>query len=146
MTKRNGKEKCSQKSDINKEEVFIALEQNINVHSKNFSSISRQIVLAVIGSIWVTIFTTKNSQGRFLLFVALGIGCFYLFVELLYCLAMERVSRKLHIGLEKGQYNEDEVEKIWNEISDKVSNILLLKMVLIIAMLVVFVIYLSDIL
>ena len=56
---------------------------------------------------------------------------------------MERISRKLHIRLENHKYTEDEVDKIWNFVSDSVSNILILKIALIIIMLVLFAIYLS---
>ena len=72
------------KDNANREDVFNTLEQYIDIHSKHFSSISRQIVLAVIGSIWVTIYSTNNDKYRFILFVVLGVGCLYLFIELLY--------------------------------------------------------------
>lgn len=131
------------KDNANREDVFNTLEQYIDIHSKHFSSISRQIVLAVIGSIWVTIYSTNNDKYRFILFVVLGVGCLYLFIELLYYFTMERISRKLHIGLENHKYTEDEVDKIWNFVSDSVSNILILRIALIIIMLVLFAIYLS---
>lgn len=131
------------KDNANREDVFNTLGQYIDIHSKHFSSISRQIVLAVIGSIWVTIYSTNNDKYHFILFVVLGVGCLYLFIELLYYFTMERISRKLHIGLENHKYTEDEVDKIWNFVSDSVSNILILKIALIIIMLVLFAIYLS---
>ena len=55
------------KDNANREDVFNTLEQYIDIHSKHFSSISRQIVLAVIGSIWVTIYSTNNDKYRFIL-------------------------------------------------------------------------------
>ena len=134
-----------QKSDsANREGVFYTLEQYIDIHSKHFSSISRHIVLTIIGSVWVTIYSINNNQYSIILYVTLGIGGMYLVFELLYFLTMERIARKLHIGLECHKYTEVEVDKIWNFISDIVSNILLVKILLIIIMLVLFVIYLSN--
>ncbi len=111
----------------------------MGIYSKNFSSIGRQIVFALIGSAWVIIY----SSGLSLILLAnIGIGCSYLFIELLYYFVLERISRKLHIGLDNHKRTEEEVEKKWNTISDRASYILLVKMLLIIVMFVLFAVYL----
>lgn len=120
-------------------EIFSCLEQYMGLYSKNFSSIGRQIVFALIGSAWVIIY----SSGLSLILLAnIGIGCSYLFIELLYYFVLERISRKLHIGLDNHKRTEEEVEKKWNTISDRASYILLVKMLLIIVMFVLFAVYL----
>ena len=113
----------------------------MGIYSKNFSSIGRQIVFAIIGSVWVI---TCSNGANFVLFTILEVGCFYLFIELLYYFVLERISRKLHIGLENHKYTEVEVEEKWNRISDAASYILLIKMLLIIAMFLLFVVYLFN--
>ena len=137
---------CSENKDLKpdnakREEVFSSLEQYMGIYSKNFSSIGRQIVFAIIGSVWVI---TCSNGANFVLFTILEVGCFYLFIELLYYFVLERISRKLHIGLENHKYTEVEVEEKWNRISDAASYILLIKMLLIIAMFLLFVVYLFD--
>lgn len=104
---------CSENKDLKpdnakREEVFSSLEQYMGIYSKNFSSIGRQIVFAIIGSVWVI---TCSNGANFVLFTILEVGCFYLFIELLYYFVLERISRKLHIGLENHKYTEVEVEE-----------------------------------
>ena len=138
----NCAENKDQKPDnAKREEVFSSLEQYMGIYSKNFSSIGRQIVFAIIGSVWVI---TCSNGANFVLFTILEVGCFYLFIELLYYFVLERISRKLHIGLENHKYTEVEVEEKWNRISDAASYILLIKMLLIIAMFLLFVVYLFN--
>ena len=138
----NCAENKDQKPDnAKREEVFSSLEQYMGIYSKNFSSIGRQIVFAIIGSVWVI---TCSNGANLVLFTILEVGCFYLFIELLYYFVLERISRKLHIGLENHKYTEVEVEEKWNRISDAASYILLIKMLLIIAMLLLFVVYLFN--
>ena len=137
---------CSENKDLKpdnakREEVFSSLEQYMGIYSKNFSSIGRQIVFAIIGSVWVI---TCSNGANLVLFTILEVGCFYLFIELLYYFVLERISRKLHIGLENHKYTEVEVEEKWNRISDAASYILLIKMLLIIAMFLLFVVYLFN--
>lgn len=137
---------CSENKDLKpdnakREEVFSSLEQYMGIYSKNFSSIGRQIVFAIIGSVWVI--TCSNGENL-VLFTILEVGCFYLFIELLYYFVLERISRKLHIGLENHKYTEVEVEEKWNRISDAASYILFIKMLLIIAMFLLFVVYLFN--
>ena len=135
----NCAENKDQKPDnAKREEVFSSLEQYMGIYSKNFSSIGRQIVFAIIGSVWVI---TCSNGANLVLFTILEVGCFYLFIELLYYFVLERISRKLHIGLENHKYTEVEVEEKWNRISDAASYILLIKMLLIIAMFLLFVVY-----
>lgn len=122
-------------------EIFSCLEQYMGIYSKNFSSIGRQIVFAIIGSVWVI---TCSNGANLVLFTILEVGCFYLFIELLYYFVLERISRKLHIGLENHKYTEVEVEEKWNRISDAASYILFIKMLLIIAMFLLFVVYLFN--
>ena len=124
----NCAENKDQKPDnAKREEVFSSLEQYMGIYSKNFSSIGRQIVFAIIGSVWVI---TCSNGANLVLFTILEVGCFYLFIELLYYFVLERISRKLHIGLENHKYTEVEVEEKWNRISDAASYILLIKMLL----------------
>ncbi|WP_262301533.1 hypothetical protein [Segatella hominis] len=138
----NCAENKDQKPDnAKREEVFSSLEQYMGIYSKNFSSIGRQIVFAIIGSVWVI---TCSNGANLVLFTILEVGCFYLFIELLYYFVLERISRKLHIGLENHKYTEVEVEEKWNRISDAASYILLIKMLLIIAMFLLFVVYLFN--
>lgn len=137
---------CSENKDLKpdnakREEVFSSLEQYMGIYSKNFSSIGRQIVFAIIGSVWVI---TCSNGANLVLFTILEVGCFYLFIELLYYFVLERISRKLHIGLENHKYTEVEVEEKWNRISDAASYILFIKMLLIIAMFLLFVVYLFN--
>lgn len=136
----NCAENKDQKPDnAKREEVFSSLEQYMGIYSKNFSSIGRQIVFAIIGSIWVI---TCSNGANLVFFTILEVGCFYLFIELLYYFVLERISRKLHIGLDNHKRTEEEVEKKWNTISDRASYILLVKMLLIIVMFVLFAVYL----
>lgn len=138
----NCAENKDQKPDnAKREEVFSSLEQYMGIYSKTFSSIGRQIVFAIIGSVWVI---TCSNGANLVLFTILEVGCFYLFIELLYYFVLERISRKLHIGLENHKYTEVEVEEKWNRISDAASYILLIKMLLIIAMFLLFVVYLFN--
>ena len=138
----NYAENKDQKPDnAKREEVFSSLEQYMGIYSKNFSSIGRQIVFAIIGSVWVI---TCSNGANLVLFTILEVGCFYLFIELLYYFVLERISRKRHIGLENHKYTEVEVEEKWNRISDAASYILLIKMLLIIAMFLLFVVYLFN--
>ena len=138
----NCAENKDQKPDnAKREEVFSSLEQYMGIYSKNFSSIGRQIVFAIIGSVWVI---TCSNGANLVLFTILEVGCFYLFIELLYYFVLERISRKLHIGLENHKYTEVEVEEKWKRISDAASYILLIKMLLIIAMFLLFVVYLFN--
>lgn len=138
----NCTEDKEQKPDnAKREEVFSSLEQYMGIYSKNFSSIGRQIVFAIIGSVWVI---TYSNGFNLILFTILGLGCLYLFIELLYYFVLERISRKLHIGLENHKYIEAEVDEKWNRISDAASYILLIKMLLIITMFVPFVVYLFN--
>lgn len=138
----NCTEDKEQKPDnAKREEVFSSLEQYMGIYSKNFSSIGRQIVFAIIGSVWVI---TYSNGFNLILFTILGLGCLYLFIELLYYFVLERISRKLHIALENHKYIEAEVDEKWNRISDAASYILLIKMLLIITMFVPFVVYLFN--
>lgn len=68
-------------------------------------------------------FAVSQNNNKILLYVVIILTIFYLAMEMIYYLYLERTSRKLHILLNKGKLAKEKIEKEWNSISDGVSYI-----------------------
>lgn len=123
------------------QDVLQTLESYISTYSNKFSEIGRKIVYAIFASAWGLIFTTSQNNKKILLYVIIILSIFYLAIEMIYYLYLERKSRKLHILLDNGKLAKEETEKEWNSISDGVSYILFVKLFLIAVLTVILIIY-----
>ena len=123
------------------QDVLQTLESYISTYSNKFSEIGRKIVYAIFASAWGLIFAASQNNKKILLYVIIILSIFYLAIEMIYYLYLERKSRKLHILLDNGKLAKEETEKEWNSISDGVSYILFVKLFLIAVLTVVLIIY-----
>lgn len=123
------------------QEVLQTLESYISTYSNKFSEIGRKIVYAIFASAWGLIFAVSQNNNTNLLYVIIILSIFYLAIEMIYYLYLERKSRKLHILLDNGKLAKEETEKEWNSISDGVSYILFVKLFLIAVLTVILIIY-----
>lgn len=123
------------------QDVLQTLESYISTYSNKFSEIGRKIVYAIFASAWGLIFAVSQNNKKILLYVIIILSIFYLAIEMIYYLYLERKSRKLHILLDNGKLAKEETEKEWNSISDGVSYILFVKLFLIAVLTVILIIY-----
>ena len=123
------------------QEVLQTLESYISTYSNKFSEIGRKIVYAFFASAWGSIFAVSQNNNKILLYVVVILSIFYLAIEMIYYLYLERSSRKLHILLDNGKLAKEETEKEWNSISDGVSYILFVKLFLITVLTTILIIY-----
>ena len=123
------------------QDVLKTLESYISTYSHKFSEIGRKIVYAIFASAWCLIFAASQNNKKILLYVIIILSIFYLAIEMIYYLYLERKSRKLHILLDNGKLAKEETEKEWNSISDGVSYILFVKLFLIAVLTVILIIY-----
>lgn len=123
------------------QDVLQTLESYISTYSNKFSEIGRKIVYAIFASAWGSIFVVSKNNNKILLYVVIILSIFYLAIEMIYYLYLERISRKLHILLDNGKLAKEEIGKEWNSISDGVSYILFVKLFLIAVLTTILIIY-----
>ena len=128
-------------NDNTSQEALQTLESYISTYSNKFSEIGRKIVYAIFASAWGSIFAVSQNNNKILLYVVIILSIFYLAIEMIYYLYLERTSRKLHILLDNGKLAKEETEKEWNSISDGVSYILFVKLFLITVLTTILIIY-----